>query len=920
LLNFLKEITIFGFKSFADKTTIQFKDGLNMIVGPNGCGKSNIIDAFCWGLGENKLKTLRANNTGDLLFAGNDKRQGSPLASVSFVIDNTQGILKVEDKTLKVKRSLTKDGESQYFINEKPCRLKDIQHLFMDTGLGKSGYSIMQQGKMDQIIVGKPTERRQIFEEASGISFSKNLVRESELKLEKTRFNIERLEDILKEVESQVQVLKEQADKAYRFKEIKREIEQQQKDILLFQYIEVLEKVSSKEQKEKKLKQELEDLKKEVADLKTDSMESFENIGEWENGVALLRDQEQEILIHEAKVGQKIELIRKQHQTTLEDLKKLSKKKESLMTEQSERKEKVKHLTLEKERLLTQEQSFEKKKQETIENIESLNKKLKETQTVLEEVDKAILTHEALLQQQLLQDQERLLSFVEKLDASDIPFHEISKESKVYKKIKTLLEQLKTNISSHNSESLSFEELQKRVQYYEEFLTHFENLFDSFGEEIVFLFKKLTKDPQKSLSEFQQTPPKENVADKIQKLREKKTLFTESMKRFETEKNSALEYYENTFLMNTEKSREENIHIQVDFEKLKEEIHFYNDQILTVDEQEVDLKEQKNQLEEEIFLLVEEYEKFQSNKKELTQKIENLKSKIGESSQKLSKMKEQEQELGKKIGLVAEKLNDCYLSFREWEVQQEIFAKDFRERYSQPIAQVIQENPSYFEAFRKGEFDGVIYKKQIQKKKEELEKIGLVNLLAIEEFEEVSKRYEHLQKNKQDLTESEKDLLKLIADINKKATEDFLSVFHQVNENLKQIFVKSFEGGSCEMVLTDPLKPLETGIEINVKPPGKKLQNLTLLSGGEKTMVALSLMFSLFMVKPSPFCLLDEVDAALDEVNIQRFLRILNEFKENVQFLIITHNRVTAQKGDIFYGVTMQETGVTKVFSFKPRQ
>ena len=1050
----LKELQIFGFKSFPEKATLKFEPGITVVVGPNGCGKSNVLDAIKWSLGEQSPKSLRGSKMEDIIFNGTENHPALSYAEVSMSFANEDGYLPIEYSEVSISRRLYRSGESQYFINKNLVRLKDIQDLFMGTGIGEATYSFVEQGKIEIFLSYKPEDKRLIFDEASGIVKYKDRRKETMKRLKETDDNLLRLEDILNEVRRQIRYLERQVEKASKYKEIQARLLEVEGKIATLQidglektsdsFVEQLNALKSQEQdKETRLKEarstwdelngklralrkNLEDTNAAIVSLGAQIESSQSHIDVYHQRIKEL--QERNILISQTKnnLEQRLSL---QDKRSLEEKQRLSAIDENLLDIQA----KIEELKREKSEL-NKKISEEKKKinddKTKILELESkraeFNNSLIEIQTTLSSFlnrKKRLLLDKARLEGFLREKKDQLAIAQENLEAAEA-------------KLKTLKETKEGLLTKNNELNLRKEELRESLIEKEkelvelnscyEFLKDLRLKYDNFSatKTVTVSFDDEPKDINTmivslkgisfnqegslykaridakviSLQEYELeekiSAVKADIAAKkglledinrqsqsineevslqgvqieeeeknyITAMQEKEGIERETQ-RFDEESELVEKELENVIAeIQSFESRQKEIEtdlgvcetdltsVQGLLHQSQEEITNGSERIQSIDieitkkeTQTQSLHKEKEALNSKIELLSEERNNILNNAQELDKEkeeniarvasfdkqIKDLTAKIEEDRLKIDDDQKTKHELEKQEQALSTEIENNQASIQEIEKENEevktsIYNKKLE---AQTIDYQKQKIKDYLRQVYNVEFQALpldsidesieALNESKDKFKKRMDSLGEVNLVAIEEFEELKKRQDFLEKQKEDLITSKENLKKAIQKINKTSKEMFIETFAKIEEEFKKNFRFLFNGGRANLILLDKDNILESGVDIEVQPPGKKLQNVSLLSGGEKALTAISLIFAIFRVRPSPLCVLDEIDAPLDEANVDRFNNLLKEFSAFSQFLLITHNKKTMGSANVLYGVTMQEKGVSKLVSVK---
>lgn len=907
----IKELEIQGFKSFATKTRLTFDRPITAVVGPNGCGKSNILDALKWVLGEKSVKSIRGESMQDVIFSGTDTKNPANFAQVSLTLDNSGRVFDLAMNEVKLSRRVYRDGQSQYFINDSRVTRRELEHLLMDTGLGKTSYNFMEQNRMDMILSSKPEDRRIIFEEAAGISRFKAQREEAEKNLENAQLNITRLQDIISELEREVKLKTGQAEKTEKYNKL---LEDQKEHDLRIKYlnlrktetslIELDEKLQKKLQDKEKIKQKIIQLEEKVMLFEKDrdqkqqelhqkditNQVSREKIAQWQN------------LLEEQKTRR--ELLVKEKENIAQQMSLHEKRLKNLRTDLNGQNQ----LTLELDVRLEDAQAtindLQQKSDRALEQIENL-KKEREAYMGEEAAQNATLLelraeHESVIQELLIalkqekenwqkheQEQLRLQKDVtEAITGIETDLQSIIDNAKDGKAV-TLgdLRKIQTAFKNRNlAEEIG------RLGLLGQSLRHL--LFEKGGihskkEELDEEIKKA----QSRLGELDEL--KKNCDEEISAARDRQIKAQQEqetirgdLKSFEVQKTSI-------------KEREKNLNDQVKHEEasvkfFKEKYNYTEDQILFIDQEARRLEGDINNLKTGIEKEVSKIESLEKQIARIDEQREKIHKQIFQENEKNSTLFEAVNELEIKHGtlmagkeaLIQEVFNDYNLTYAELE-----------EQFSNSRINLDKE------------------KEKISEIQQKIEELGPINPLAIEELKTVQKLYDHNETQLNDIVDAKKNILAVIEEIHEKSEKLFLDSFGQIQQNFQSSFQKLFKGGQVKLELQDADKPLESGIDIQVQPPGKRPKSLRVLSGGEKTLTAIALMFAIYLVRSSPFCVLDEIDAPLDDQNVGRFLTLLNDFLSKSQFILITHNKKTMAHADAIFGVTMQEPGVSRLLS-----
>jgi len=1166
----LKKLELFGFKSFAERTILEFEPGITAIVGPNGCGKSNIVDAIKWVLGEQSAKELRGSSMEDVIFNGTEYKEKVNFAEVSLYISNEEGKLPIDFTEVVITRRLFRTGESEYLINRVPVRLRDIQELIAGTGIGTKAYSLMEQGKIDLLLSSKPEERRFVFEEASGITKFKAKKKEAMRKLEQTENNLLRLSDVINEVRRQISSLERQAKKAERYKLLYEELKEKEIKLTGFRikgcrqvissYLKekeriegeikgIEEKLKAEEAKAKQLRDKLSILSEEIAD-QENNLNSFrlkkerdaskitwsqETILELEDrlkdidlelsdiekgiekGTKKLEEMEKEKAHFEEernklkgdleKKRQGLSELKEEYKRSkdeVEELKgkilaqnmELTQKRNLLLELEGELKGaklRLERLRFEREDLINEIKAQEDKLKASLKEMEEIQGQLDQLKVVIErmqtqkqqlqakledlktekaDLEKKIVSLEAKLtswRQVLEKDlgypeavklikqekQDKVLGLLSELVGADMEYLNVVEtallpylDAVVVKDRESALELLSfcKERGLYDLKILILEELRGRTFSYQiEGVIPLRQIIKVSGglEGLSSLFDDIfyVEDVQRALTLSLEFPdytfvtkdnlrlkrgeiciglnPEQDLGyigreekikavedelrilkDKLRGLEEEEAKTSEEIKEAEQVLEEKIKEFENLNIKLAEvrKTKESLEEVQakllqekeildLDIEELEAQLKGYLDReerlkaeiegmqsrlnsheerlsllqskltelrnqehartleltqleanLSSLEERQAQLDNWYKGLQEELEALRKNKEKKERERQEIRARIDQVKMEVSNLQQEMDKLEEDiktaEEILEEKkveyegLRKEFEREEDLLMEMRnaftakkeevhavELQINEENFKiQSLRDRLRQvyDVQEIDEENVEVE--------DPVALEEEISTLQQKLNSMGEVNLVAIEEHKRLKERLAFLESQERDLIEAKESLLSAIRKINKTTRQMFSQTFQQIRQAFKEIFPRLFGGGDADLVLEEGVDCLEAGIEILARPPGKKLQSVSLLSGGEKALTALSLLFAIFKVNPSPFCILDEVDAPLDEANIDRFRKLLEEFAQRSQFLVITHNKRTIATADVIYGITMEDTGVSKIVSVKFRK
>jgi chromosome segregation protein len=930
---FLKNLDIFGFKSFADRTRVEFADGITALLGPNGCGKSNVVDAVKWVLGEQASRSMRAEKMEDVIFNGTENRKPLGVAEVTLTLANDAGLLPLDMPEVQIKRRLYRSGESEYYINANQVKLKDIRELFWDTGVGKAAYSVMEQGKIDQILSSKPDERRYLFEEAAGITKFKIKTQEAERKLAKTEENMRQVEGIVGEVKRAYDSLKVQSDKTLQFRFLKDAIFHFELDIQLlrlkqFKYDRNVrtEKFKQRTTERDALRAELDGVNKSLEE-NMDEVNSLEKqLDEYQKNIyglaieknarekeaKLLAEQQQEI---QAKLAQNEGRERT-----------IASKIEDLAEDASEQDYTVRDLRKKLEDIVANIASFE-------ENIQLTASRIRDNDGMVQRADEEI---RGLERERALHEQELEAITDDIVAALDAGLKDAGYSAAERRNIEACLTEtlgvIKTFLAGREALLRDLAEAAARaitgehVPSGEELKGLAAGLAAALGEaagnthKAIELFEAYRKSTPSFIDEF--LAPEGIITRKraldgaIRGAKEGMEQRREQIGALRLD-NQGLGSKIDQYRATLEELRVNRVRMATQAQSAEEQAKLIRRELSG---QEALLKTVRDELfldrkrftetHERITDTEQELADIERKGKQLTAELERLEQDIqqrnGAVAGKQAAIKKGTIELGK----VQESLEKIHLELVQSETEIKNIQDNFRETHSRDLME-----------FEERIFTITTPASELREKltaaKGSLKDLGQVNLMAPEEFTETKERYDFLSTQLADLAKARDDLKNITAEIRAESSQLFLGTYNKIKKNFHNMFRRLFGGGRAELRLSDPNHVLESGIEIYAQPPGKKLENINLLSGGERSMTAVALLFATYMVKPSPFCLLDEIDAALDEANVNRFVHVLREFGTTSQFIVITHNKKTVIGAGTLLGVTMEESGITKVISVR---
>lgn len=922
---FLKCLDIFGFKSFADRTHIEFADGITALLGPNGCGKSNVVDAVKWVLAENKAKNLRADTMESVIFNGTETRPPLNIAEVTLTIANENGLLPLEDSEIALKRRLYRSGESEYYINNRQVGPTEIRRLFMDTGVGKAAYSVMEQGKIDQILSSKPEDRRYLFEEAAGISRSKAECAEAERELERTRQNLAQIEVALIENKRSYETLKVQSEKTIKYRQFKDDIFNCELDIQLLRLKEFTQDKARQETTKKELEEKRTAVQKEIEEIQAALFENNDKIKDLQTKMNSLQVELAKVQTEKTNKLQRAQEYNLQANQIKEKIGILEVKQNSIQEKIDTFNEEIDEREADLHSKNRQLDSVKQNIESFTQNITSSSAKITENDTLaaksadeIEELNRQIADY----QKQLGEITEDI---VKELDAKLKDSGYSSNAAKSAKeevenslaKLKIFAEGRKNIFSDYasitgHSEGENEKLIQDAIKAFEEISSISVNI-----EEAVSKYEKAMPD---FIEDF--TSPegiitkKRGIDSKILDINSQIEKINERIASYKSENGELVkkinEYRETlNQLRVTEASMAQAIFgVKQNVEILRRSLVSEQNNLRQNQEEFEQEQRRRDELNEQIIDVQSELaaiehrgQKCADEMSEINSEIVRCNSSVSGTQNKLDKKQEEQRKIQSQYEKLAMDLVTSDNDIRN-------IKQNFIDTHSRDLME-------FEERMYKITTSSAVLREKLAKSREELKALGSVNLMAPEEFGEQKERYEKLQSSYDDTNKSLENLIRVSEEIKTKSTEMFLDTYNKIKKNFHNMFRRLFGGGRGELRLVDPQNVLTSGIDIYAEPPGKKLQNIALLSGGEKTMTAVALLFATYQVRPSPFCLLDEIDAALDDKNVSSFVTALRSFAKLSQYIVITHNKKTVMGASTMLGVTMQESGVSKVMTMR---
>ena len=973
---YLKKIIASGFKSFADNTVIDLSNNIAGIVGPNGSGKSNVVDAVRWVLGEQSVKSLRGTDSmTDVIFAGSKSRNPMNVASVTLVFDNSDNYLNVAYNEVAIKRRLYKDGTNEFFINDEKCRLKDVSDLLMDSGIAKESFNIIGQGKIDDILSSKPEARRVIFEEAAGVLKYKKRKEEALRKLDKTHDNMNRVNDIISELEVQIEPLREQKVKALEYFSLNDELKELEISLVAHEITEINFKYQENKNKIEELNKELISLSTKNTTNETKSIEIKNKITNIDNEIKNVQRELFEIVSNVEKLNARKQLILERKKFELDDVKlhdSIVKSKEDLLHTKNEintinndieiKDRELDNLNKEIDGVESDIIRIKSKKSDSIDSLNNVVRNINVLNTKIEELRRNIENNSSVPSSvKNVLENPKLRGIHSNIGSL------IEVEEKYSKSISVALGANASNVVVETEENAK-----EAINYLKENnlgrVTFFplniikpkyidndtiniikrENGFIDIASNLVKFDMKYENIIENQLGNVIVVDNIDNANKISKKINYKYRIVTIDGEVLNVGgsltggsikiRNIILDKYDlETNINELNKYIDKQKDIENDINKLDYDLKALEDKLYLFNKDKININsfiESKN-----------------NSIKELNNKVTELTDSISSSDSKLNKIDEEEnailneyyEAVGKKdkVETRLEILNNEKLKYKAELEEFEFSIKKENSLYNEKnnllheleievnradvkldnllniLSETYQMTYEHAVSLYKLDIEPNIARNKVNSLKRKIRELGPINTLAPEEYDKVSTRYEFLIHQQEDLQGAENTLLEIINEMDTVMKDEFVKTFKVIQVNFEETFKELFKGGTAKLTLTDPSNVLETGIEIEACPPGKTLKSISLLSGGEKTFTAISLLFAILKSRSVPFAILDEVEAALDEVNVNAFGEYIKKLKDKTQFILITHKKKTMEFADILYGITMQESGVSKLVSVK---
>lgn len=969
---YLKRIELHGFKSFADKVNIEFQPGITGIVGPNGCGKSNISDAVRWVLGEQSVKSLRGSNMSDVIFAGSEDRKAQNLAEVTLVFDNTDRMINYDYNEVEITRRLYRQGnEAEYLLNHQQCRLKDITDLILDTGLGRDSLSIISQGNISRFADNKPEERRAIFEEAAGVAKYKKRKIEAIRKLERTKDNLDRIGDIVFELEKQIEPLRKQKEKAETYLELKEKLTDIELNVIvheissaktsLDQLSQQLKQLNEnqtmidaeillKENTNDEIKKKMFVLDNEINNLQTMLMETMSEVSKLETSKIEIDQKRKHAL--ESKDNDNIKERLANLKAILADLvEEYNDRVERLQTNENETSDiKSQQVKLQREienlnqniSFLTNDISKMRSRKEILtDNVSNKSHYYSGVNAIVqyaknnpgiigvlgdliineEQYDLAVSTAlGSALQFIVTKDDNQARQAIKFLKdnkagrATFLPMTSMT-ERHVRDEHMLLLPTLPGYLGILSNFVFSSKKIDTIISNQLGNVILADNIdhASAISKATFARYKVVTLDGNTvnvggsltggSATRQQSTIVQKRELDKLEielQLKEKELLETKN-------KVNQLDNQLKEISHDLLQKQMSHAKLEVVVQNKKEELIVAKGEYESLSHQHIELEDFKNRTTEN--QLIQRLNEAIKKRDELTEQIK------AKRELRMAYVNEND-ELETSLKALRKDLKDIQTKLNETAIQatkKEGILNNYLNRLNEEYAMTYEYASEHYQKT----IDIESAKFEVATLRNQISALGHVNIEAIDEYKEVSARYETMNAQRLDLIHAQDTIIQAIQEMDEIMIEKFSSTFEKINIEFNNVFRSLFGGGKANIKYSDPDNILETGIDIDVQPPGKAVQNITLFSGGEKALIAISCLFAILRVRPVPMCILDEVEAALDMANVERFAKYLRSFSEQTQFIVVTHREGTMEECDLLYGATMQQKGVTKLVSVK---
>ena len=865
-----KQLEVIGFKSFADKTSFYFEDGLTGIVGPNGCGKSNIVEALRWCMGETSAKSLRGSGMEDVIFSGTTSRPSKNLSEVALKLENDNRLPQFKDMPeIEVRRKIEKDKGSKYFLNGREVRAKDVQILFADLSTGPHSPSMVSQGRVGSLVTAKPTDRRAILEEAAGIGGLHVRRHEAELRLTAAENNLKKADDIMKQIENQLKNLLKQAEEATKYKDMSNNIQSLEAKLVYFQSQEIEGSILGAQE-------ELSEVEDEISAVNIDKNFNENALKEEGKEIKPLRDENAELNTKLQRLNLEFEQISEEENRAKNEIEKIKKEIKQINIDIDREKQIVNDATSNEKRLSAEKNDILEINQNSSEIEEKANNSYQES---LKELNQ---------EQDLLNKlSDKIFSQIGGFDFNLIK----NKTDQLSSSIKEVALRLK-KLSGENDE-LDSGAIKNRIDEIQNEFIKMEDLADKIN------FDLEAAAPQANLNSDTTNALKNEFIEKIKTISELQEKYASRLSKYESIKQEATKRKGRLSIIESE------IKNWIDLKENSEKKFLELNERFKENENTLSLEEAKPG-------------SIAEKKGTYVQNIKNIEEDILQINEKLTSKEDSVQSINQKLY----DINTTVLGITERKVRAQTIIEGLKEKkkeielksltdFKHPIAEL----PTYAEIDVDEQVKTSEIESQIQKLKDRRERMGAVNLRADNETQELQDQIDRMMNDRKDLVQGIQKLKSSINDLNEKGRERLLDAFEKVSRKFNDVYTKLFAGGNARLELIESDDPLEAGLELLVSPPGKKLQSITLLSGGEQALTAMALIFAVFLINPSPICILDEVDAPLDDANVTRFCSLLDELSSvtDTKFVIITHHALTMSRMNRLYGVTMAERGVSQL-------
>jgi len=865
-----KQLEVIGFKSFADKTSFYFEDGLTGIVGPNGCGKSNIVEALRWCMGETSAKSLRGSGMEDVIFSGTTSRPSKNLSEVALKLENDNRLPQFKDMPeIEVRRKIEKDKGSKYFLNGREVRAKDVQILFADLSTGPHSPSMVSQGRVGSLVTAKPTDRRAILEEAAGIGGLHVRRHEAELRLTAAENNLKKADDIMKQIENQLKNLLKQAEEATKYKDMSNNIQSLEAKLVYFQSQEIEGSILGAQE-------ELSEVEDEISAVNIDKNFNENALKEEGKEIKPLRDENAELNTKLQRLNLEFEQISEEENRAKNEIEKIKKEIKQINIDIDREKQIVNDATSNEKRLSAEKNDILEINQNSSEIEEKANNSYQES---LKELNQ---------EQDLLNKlSDKIFSQIGGFDFNLIK----NKTDQLSSSIKEVALRLK-KLSGENDE-LDSGAIKNRIDEIQNEFIKMEDLADKIN------FDLEAAAPQANLNSDTTNALKNEFIEKIKTISELQEKYASRLSKYESIKQEVTKRKGRLSIIESE------IKNWIDLKENSEKKFLELNERFKENENALSLEEAKPG-------------SIAEKKGTYVQNIKNIEEDILQINEKLTSKEDSVQSINQKLY----DINTTVLGITERKVRAQTIIEGLKEKkkeielksltdFKHPIAEL----PTFAEIDVDEQVKTSEIENQIQKLKDRRERMGAVNLRADNETQELQDQIDRMMNDRKDLVQGIQKLKSSINDLNEKGRERLLDAFEKVSRKFNDVYTKLFAGGNARLELIESDDPLEAGLELLVSPPGKKLQSITLLSGGEQALTAMALIFAVFLINPSPICILDEVDAPLDDANVTRFCSLLDELSSvtDTKFVVITHHALTMSRMNRLYGVTMAERGVSQL-------